>query len=660
MADSSEVQIVRLQKRLDRERLARLETEEIAEKTLSELYLKQQELEARQEELRLMQEITVAANEADTLYEALQRALPLICCHTDWPIGHAWALPVDGEQTGLVSTKLWHMADESALSRFLQVTEETTFPKGVGLPGEVWATGEAIWIEDLAEVENFPRRSFCPDVGLRSGLAFPIMTGKRVVAVLEFFSQQVYPRDPTLLEVLSHIGTQMGRVVERERARSAIRWQAYHDALTSLPNRSLFQDQLAQTLAIAARHGHGAAVLFLDLDRFKQVNDTLGHAAGDRLLQGVARRLAGCLHIGDTLARMGGDEFTVILPNITHPEDALKVARKLLATLEVPLMVDGHDLFVSGSIGASIFPEDGQDAETLLRHADAAMYRSKAQGTGCQLYAMEMDAAALERMTLESQLRQAVTRQEFTLYYQPQFEMSTGRIVGVEALIRWRHPTLGLVPPIRFIPLAEETGLILPLGKWILEEATRRAAAWRQAGHDLRIAVNLSARQFEQPDLANSVSLVLQESRLPADALELEMTESVLMTRGESVQRTLHSLKALGVRIAVDDFGTGYSSLAYLRHFPVDVLKIDRAFVRGLGCEEVDTAIVRAVVDLAHAVDLTVVAEGVETEEQRWILKRLGCDLTQGYLFSQPLPEEELLSSLSKWESPSDILLLAA
>lgn len=429
------------------------------------------------------------------------------------------------------------------------------------------------------------------------------------------------------------------QIAERERAQEIIEWQAYHDTLTGLPNRALFQDRLEQALALAERQGCSAAVLFLDMDRFKQVNDTLGHSAGDRLLLEMAGRLKNSLPAECTLARMGGDEFTVLLPSLGHTEDAAKVAHRLLDAFAPPLRLEGEDLHLSVSVGISIFPSDGADGDTLLRNADAAMYRVKEQGGGgCQLYAEEMNAAARERLLLESSLRRALTQNELVLYYQPQVDIVTGRIRGVEALVRWQHPDLGLVPPTKFIPLAEETGLILPLGNWVLQEAARQAAAWRREGFEVQVAINVSARQFEKRDWPETVAGVLNETGLPADCLELELTEGVIMARGEAVIESLLTLKGLGLRLSVDDFGTGYSSLSYLRRFPLDTLKIDRAFIRGLGADEVDAAIVRAVVDLAHAVNLEVVAEGVETDGQWQVLKRLGCDTLQGYLFSRPLP----------------------
>ena len=633
----------RLQKRLDRERAARRDTEAIAEKALAELYAKQMEIEARQNELRLMQAITVAANQSDNLEGALQLALDMICEHTGWPVGHAWRLCEQTSPATLISTKLWHLADKTRLRQFCEVTEEITFPLGVGLPGDVWATGLPKWIENLSEDGNFPRAALCPGLKLRSGLALPIMAGMDVVTVIEFFTEEVEPPNAVLLDVLTHVGSQLGRVVERERGKETVRWQAYHDSLTGLPNRTLFLDRCTQALSMARRHEHISAVLFLDIDRFKQINDTFGHKAGDDLLREIAMRFQVCLRNEDTLARMGGDEFTVLLPNIGGVECVARVAGKLQETLTRLVQIEGQDIFVSTSIGVSLFPADGQDVGSLLQQADAAMYRTKRQGGGSyQLFAANMNDANRDRLALEGQLRQALIRHEFVLFYQPQVDTASGSIVGVEALVRWRHPEMGLVPPTKFIPLAEDTGLILPMGNWILQEAIRQAAAWRRAGYSLRMSVNLSARQFERGDLAETVGVLLSDTGLPPSGLELELTESTIMAHGESVVETLSTLKRLGLRLAIDDFGTGYSSLAYLRRFPLDVLKIDRAFVRGLSVDEVDTAIVKAVIDLAHAVGLEVVAEGVELNQQRLALAVLGCDILQGYLFSQPLPASEV------------------
>jgi diguanylate cyclase (GGDEF)-like protein/PAS domain S-box-containing protein len=433
-------------------------------------------------------------------------------------------------------------------------------------------------------------------------------------------------------------------VSDRKRSEEQIHFQAYHDALTGLPNRLLLQDRLTQALAYAQRRHGTLALLFLDLDAFKLINDSLGHAVGDRLLRAVGERLSEAVRLEDTVARVGGDEFLLLLPHLAATEDAARTAQKLLDTFATPFSIDGHELHVSASVGAALFPDDGTDADTLLRNADAAMYFAKESGrNNYQLCTRALTARAVERLSLERELRRALDRNEFTLVYQPQVDLVTGRIVGAEALVRWQHPERGLVLPGTFIPVAEESRLIVPLGAWVLDTACRQLRVWRDAGFDtLRLSVNISGRQLPQQDLSALVTNALLGHGIPAERLELEITESVAMQNVEWTQGQLVALRKLGVRLAIDDFGTGQSSLSYLRHFPLSALKIDRSFVEDIGVDAVDEAIVRAVIALAHSVDLTVVAEGVATAEQLAFLRAAGCDEGQGHLFSKPIPAEEL------------------
>lgn len=649
---------MRLQRRLERERRARQESESIAERALSELY-------ARQCEVELLERIAVAANESGTIDKALKAALDLICRHTNWPVGHAFLRGGTAALPMLSSAGHWHLSDAVKYAPWRDATTARTFEAGIGLPGLAWSAGGPIWMADLEAENNFPRQAAALALGLKSGFALPVLLGTELVAVLEFFTTEKTLPDAALLHLVLYVGTQLSRVAEREAAQETIRHQAYHDALTGLPNRTLFHDRVHQALSRARRCGEGAAVLYVDLNRFKHVNDTLGHAVGDTLLVEVTRRMSAVLRAEDTLARMSGDEFTVLLPGVGAADEALQVAQKLLEAVARPVLLGTKELFVSASIGAGLFPADGEDAEALLRHTDAAMYRCKQQGGGCQLYTQEVDKAAQERLDLETSLRQALAGGGLMLFYQPQVDAASGEVQGVEALVRWQHPLLGLVPPMRFIPLAEEVGLILPLGAWVLDEALRQAACWRRAGHKIRIAVNVSGRQFAQPDLPQLVARALDQAGLPADCLELELTESVLMASGDKMLDTLRALKQIGVRLAVDDFGTGYSSLAYLRHFPVDVLKIDRAFVRDLDAAgddktRMDKAIVGAVTGLAHALGLEVVAEGVETALQWQVLQSLGCDLLQGYLFSKPCPASDVESLFLPQRSSNALLQKAA
>ncbi|HVS33148.1 MAG TPA: EAL domain-containing protein [Thermoanaerobaculia bacterium] len=413
---------------------------------------------------------------------------------------------------------------------------------------------------------------------------------------------------------------------------------AYYDSLTGLPNRALFGDRLSVALAHAQRHRYKLAVLFLDIDRFKQINDSLGHTVGDRLLRIVSARIRAAMRDEDTVARFGGDEFTILIHIIGKVEDAGKIGAKILDSLKTPITIDERDFVVTSSIGISIYPLDGTDGETLIRNADAAMYRAKEMGRNtCQFYAATMNHKALEALEVENGLRRALAQNEFLLYYQPLVDISTGSVFGLEALIRWQHPELGLLRPDRFIPAAEQSGLIIAMGRWVLREACKQAAEWHRRGHKVIMAVNLSGRQFSDPDLIRQVTEALELAGLPAEFLELEITEGYAMQDVQKAIQTLRQLKSVGVRIAIDDFGTGYSCLSYLKQFPIDTLKLDGSFVRDLGAPE-DAQIALGVIALAHSLKLKVIAEGVETINQLKFLREHACDRLQGYLFSRPMP----------------------
>ena len=430
-------------------------------------------------------------------------------------------------------------------------------------------------------------------------------------------------------------------ITERKQAERTIEYQAFHDLLTGLPNRALFDKRLSAALENARQHQNKLAVLFLDLDRFKIINDTLGHAVGDRLLQAFAQRLTNCLTNGDTISRWGGDEFTVLLPHINCAEDAASVARRILEALKPAFSLGDRQLYITASIGIAFSPQDGEDSGTLLRNADAALYRAKEQGRNhYQFYVPTMNSPVL--LQLEYHLHHALERGEFLVYYQPQVNVKTGLVSGMEALVRWQHPDLGLIPPGQFIPLAEETGLIVPIGEWVLRTACAQNKAWQAAGlPPLKIAVNLSARQFQQPNLVEMVAQILDETGLNPNFLELEITETSIMQNVHLARQTLRDLKEMGVHISMDDFGTGYSSLGYLKQFPFHTLKIDRSFVRDLKEDSQDLGIISAVVALGHYLNLKVVAEGVETDGQLELLRNLQCEEIQGYLFSRPLPPAE-------------------
>jgi diguanylate cyclase (GGDEF)-like protein/PAS domain S-box-containing protein len=439
-------------------------------------------------------------------------------------------------------------------------------------------------------------------------------------------------------------------ITERRRAEEHIEYLAYHDELTGIPNRAHFQREFDHTVAVSQRYGLSCALLLVDLDRFKYINDTIGHQAGDQLLKQMAARLRACLRDSDVIARLGGDEFVILMQDAANMEAVTAVADKILEVASRPLIIEDQEFLVTASIGISTYPHDGADLQTLLKSSDLAMYRAKEQGkNGYQYFAPEMNVHSRRRLEIESALRGAIDRQEFILHLQPKLQVSTLTVAGMEALIRWNHPERGLLNPSEFIGIAEETGLIVPIGDWVLEEACRHGQALREAGHrNLSVAVNLSARQLFDDELARRIADILRTTGFPAQNLQLEITESTVMRDAEQAVRLLTALHATGVRMAIDDFGTGYSSLAYLKRFPIDCVKIDRSFIRDLPQNSDDVAITRSIIAMAHNMTLEIVAEGVETIAQLEFLQSCGCDEIQGFLFSEPLPAEAFARFLRK------------
>jgi diguanylate cyclase (GGDEF)-like protein len=521
-------------------------------------------------------------------------------------------------------------------------------PSGVDLPGRAWAKGGPLFVEDIASEQSFSRTQAALQAGLHGALALPITSEGRTFGVIELFSTQAIRASEALIHLLHSLSAQIGQSFQRKLAEDQLRFIATHDSLTDLPNRSLFNERLRHALHQGTRYNRGIAVMFIDMDRFKVVNDSLGHGAGDRLLQDCAKRLTECLRESDTVARLGGDEFVVMVENFTAPKDAIAIAQKILTGLARPFFVDGQEFLMSASIGISTFPDDGKDAETLLKNADIAMYRAKDQGrNNYQFYSAQMNKHTFERLAMESSLRRALERDEFLLHYQPKLDLRTGAIAGVEALIRWKHPDWGMVSPAQFIPLAEESGLIVQIGEWVLKTACDQSRAWREQGiPPMRVAVNLSARQFTQKTLVSDVAKTIAQSGLTPDCLELEITESLVMHNPEGAAETLHKLKAMGITLSIDDFGTGYSSLAYLKRFPIDCVKVDRSFIKDIPAEADDMAITKGIIALGHSLRLKVVAEGVETKEQQDFLRSNDCDEMQGFLFSKPLPADEVTALL--------------
>lgn len=444
-------------------------------------------------------------------------------------------------------------------------------------------------------------------------------------------------------ELLAAIQT-LEDITERKRYEEQLEYQANHDGLTNLPNNNLLTDRIRQALLISLRSNQQVAVFLIDLDNFKFINDSLGHDIGDLLLKIVAERLTGCVRSGDTVARQGGDEFVIMVSGPDVSSQAIQIAGKILETLALPIRIQDHELFVTCSIGISISPRDGEDVQTLIKHADAAMYRAKEQGRNTfRFFTSEMNSRSMARVSMEKHLRRALENNEFLVHYQPKVSLHSGQVTGLEALVRWQSPELGMISPDKFIYLAEETGLIEPIGEWVLRTACRQTKTWQDAGFaPLTVAVNLSARQLRQHNIAVIIETALKETRLDPSFLEIEITESMVMHDVEKVTAILNEIKGIGIALAMDDFGTGYSSLSYLKRFPFDKLKIDKSFVRDITCDPHNAAIARAIIAMAHSLHLKVVAEGVETEGQFNYLRSHGCDEMQGFYVSRPIPVLEL------------------
>ena len=604
-----------------------------------------------EEELRLLQSITQAASEAGDVQGALAVTLRKVCEAAGWLLAQAWIPRPDG--TAIECSLAWYTRDAS-VEQFRLASLATPFAPGQGLPGRVWTDRRPCWIRDVTQDTNFPRAGLAMSLGLKAAMAIPVMVGEQVLAVLEFFTRAPAEQDARSLQIVSAVAAQLGSVMQRKLTEERLHHLAHHDPLTDLPNRVLFNDRLDQAIHDASRHGSVVGVAFLDLDRFKTINDSLGHGVGDLLLQGVATRLWQVLREGDTVARLSGDEFAIILASMRSVDDAARMAQKIIASLAEPFHVDGRELHTGASVGITLYPFDELSVEGLLRNADIAMYRAKQQGgNGYQFYATDMTAKAHERLVLENDLRHALSHDEFRLHYQPIVNLRTGRAVALEALLRWQHPTRGLVPPLDFIPLAEETGLIGRIGEWVLRTACAQVQGWGTPAAGLRLAINVSPRQFEQRHLVETVTDILRDTGFEPARLDLEITESVLMQNLDSTLRILEALSAIGVQFSIDDFGTGYSSLSYLKRLPISRLKIDRSFVREVPHDKNDSTIVTVIVSAAHTLEMEVVAEGVETEAQLAFLKRQGSDAVQGYLISHPLPADALLPWLQACGNPA-------
>ncbi len=569
---------------------------------------------------------------------------------------------VDSQLPGLSASIL--LLDEDGLHLRLGAAPNLTkdYPdaiSGLAISAIAGSFGAAVFRREtviVADVMNGAAWEGCRDLaltlGLRSCWSTPIMSHQgRVLGALDVYSARV--REPTEADtrIMTIAARTAGIAVQRKLAEDRIHFLANHDALTGLPNRSLLDDRLSQAILFARRYDREISVAFIDLDNFKLVNDSLGHNAGDEVLSQIASRLTACLRTTDTLMRLGGDEFVVVLPDQPKGTEGVScLLQKLSVAIADPLLIDGHRLRVTASIGVANYPNDGTDARTLLANADAAMYRAKQIGRdNFHFYTADLNIQARERLLLHEELRNAIARNEFVLFYQPQIDLQTGKIFAVEALIRWRHSKLGLVSPDKFIPMAEQTGLIVPIGDWVLREACRQNKAWQHAGlSPITVCVNVSARQFSDKTLIAKVVDALKESELEANYLELEVTESLIMHDGAAASATMDQLRDLGVHLSIDDFGTGYSSLSALSTFPVGRLKIDKSFITDLTTNEHDRAVASAVISLGRKLQLKVIAEGVETEDQLEFLRENNCDEVQGYLLSKPVAADELEQMVKK------------
>jgi diguanylate cyclase (GGDEF)-like protein len=644
LTDSVEQELANLKVRFEQERHARLSAEHAASVGLEELY-------AKQRDHQLMEAIAIAANQANTLLEILPLVLGQICRFGNWSVGHAYlSNPKNPDQ--LLPSQIWYSSESTDYENFKTVTAQTTFNRGQGMPGRVLAAGEATWAVELIADPQHARRSAALDCGLVSAMAFPIMVGHTVAAVLEFLNTSPTEPTPAQIALLAQVGEQLGRVLMRQTANEQLHYDAFHDSLTGLPNRTLFLDRLQRANNRRLRHPeYNFAVLFVGLDRFKVINDSLGHLAGDQLIHQIADRLRITLrnedtivwdHVGsgsDTLARMGGDEFTLLVDDIRELDDAMRIGERLIEVLSDPFVIEQQEVHASASVGVAT-PTDQGTTDDLLRNANLAMYRAKSMGGArCEFYDHSMHTKAHNRLLIENELRRALINKQFLLHYQPIVSFKTGAIVGLEALIRWQRKSSQLVYPNDFIYIAEDSGLIAQIDMWVLEQACITLQAWHVefANQPLTVSVNLSARLFEQEDLAERVQQIMTRTGISPSSVRLEITESMTMRDTERAITVMQKLKAMGVHLSIDDFGTGYSSLSYLHRFPADVLKIDRSFVSRMSESPECFQIVNSIMSLAKNLGMDVIAEGPETSTHVRQLQALDCDYGQGYFFSKPV-----------------------
>jgi diguanylate cyclase (GGDEF)-like protein len=591
-----------------------------------------------------LNQVPLQAGETESAQEALQVSVDRIAAVLGWPVGHVYSLE-ENQPGELFSSSIWFLRNPGQYEEFKLFSDITPFDSGVGVPGRALASRKPFWTEDLTRLSNSPRARVAKQVGLRTGLGVPVRVGEEVAMVLEFFSPKSLLPDPQLLETLESLGGRLGRVVERKRHEQRLVHNAYHDSLTGLPNRALFLDHLSLSLARAKRHSNYLfAVLFLDLDRFKVINDSLGHLMADRSLQEVARRLQEMLRATDTVARFGGDEFAILLDDLREISNVPRTVERIRKELQQPIRLDDREVYTSASIGVVLSTPDYTHAEDVLQDADIALYQAKTQGRARYvIFDSAMRERAMQLLQVETELRLALDREELRLYYQPIVSLEHGRITGFEALLRWQHPERGLVTAGDFLPIAEETEIILPISEWILREVCRQLRAWQaefSPDPPISVSVNLTTKYLAKPDLVEEIVQMIEQNGIDPRCLRLEITESQIMEDPKAISKTLIELSNFGVQVYIDDFGTGYSSLSYLSNFRVQALKIDYSFISKLNGDDRDSAIVKAVVGLGLNLGLDVVAEGVETPDQLEFLRTVQCQYAQGYYFCRPVDKD--------------------
>jgi diguanylate cyclase (GGDEF)-like protein len=621
-----------------------MEAEAIAEQGLRRLYESQQRL-------LLLQRITDGANRTTEIEAALRVAVTEICRHMDWAFGNA--LLVTDQNSVVAGCDVWYASDPDAMFPFVEASRCARFETGVGLPGRILADVRPHWIDNVTADANFPRLNVAAHCGLAAACAFPVMVGDEVAGVLEFFARRLITPDDDLLGIMGQIGTQLGRVIERDRARRGLIHDALHDAMTRLPNRTLFMERAENAFIRMKTHRHACmAVMVVDLDGFKAINDSLGHQAGDALLIDVATRMQACIAAAEeaareagacwraTLARVGGDEFNVLVDDVNDTAAVSQLADTIHRCLAAPSVLAGNHIRCQASVGIALSNPACADVEQMLRDADLAMYRAKSHGRGQSVtFTDQLGTEVRQRTQIEHELRQAIAERQFVLHYQPIVALNDpDGVCGFEALIRWNHPVRGLLSPAEFIDVAEESGLILFIGDWVLREACAQAAAWhlRTGGERLPfVSINISPQQFLQAEFVSRVHAVLMETGITPAAVRLEVTEGVAIMDAARTSAILEKIRGWGVKTSLDDFGTGFSSLSYLQSLPFDALKIDRSFVAAMDDSGKSRGIIQAILDLARTMGMTVIAEGIETVEQEELLQRMGCDMGQGFRYGR-------------------------